>query len=644
MKDRPTLEGQRIRTWTLVAVLLCAQPVPAEPFIYAARGSGNPNPQISFAIDLATGATNPIPLGRERVWRTAVSPSGKLQLVRFTGRGFRGDSFEVSVIDTRTQRVVSSFMVREPAGGLAVAPHGPIAYATDCTDLPGDGLLDVVDLVSGGILERIPLDIDPSDVRLTPEGDRAFVLGDGYCSGGDDGRVAVVDTTVGRQITSVECPGRTVHIAVSPSGDRVFVGSSRYLGMLGAFEYWISVIDVRTSAVTARYQLPFSAVDFVASADGAGLHLLQSDYGGSNRLVLVDATDGSELNDLSFPEVNQLEALALNPTANLLYVLYRLSSGSAIAEVDLSTHTITRTLDAPGTAEGRLDFLGSCDTDCNFDAGVTVDEVVLSVSIALGQSSVVLCAAADSNSDGSITVDEIVLGLSRALDGCKAAPPTRTPTCTPTATATPLEPGGCSDVCDGRPCYGARCPNGDVGFGYCWGQRQGMCSCEPFECLGTCDVRVVPVISPWEGNSQILSGSASYYGPIGIYTDVTLTVTGGAEIVTVTSQNGTFEVDVPLTVGLNELVIYARNDQSYGPAGSCISTTRRDASGGLLDICACDAEPCVCLATVTATPTTTPSPTVTRTPCDGPCPTATATPTAPPTCNPALPERPTPTL
>ena len=65
----------------------------------------------------------------------------------------------------------------------------------------------------------------------------------------------------------------------------------------------------------------------------------------------------------------------------------------------------------------------ACDGDCDYDGGVTVDEVIRGVSIALGTESIEQCTVIDRNADRQVTVDEIVSALTAALDGCPAAEP-----------------------------------------------------------------------------------------------------------------------------------------------------------------------------------------------------------------------------
>ncbi|MBI3784460.1 MAG: hypothetical protein HY270_13775 [Deltaproteobacteria bacterium] len=58
--------------------------------------------------------------------------------------------------------------------------------------------------------------------------------------------------------------------------------------------------------------------------------------------------------------------------------------------------------------------------DCNVDDSVTIDELIASVSIALGNSAVGACVDADSNGDQEVTVDELLKGVNAALNGVPA--------------------------------------------------------------------------------------------------------------------------------------------------------------------------------------------------------------------------------
>jgi hypothetical protein len=77
----------------------------------------------------------------------------------------------------------------------------------------------------------------------------------------------------------------------------------------------------------------------------------------------------------------------------------------------------------------------SCCGDCNGDGGITVDEIVSGVNIALGLTAIGSCLAFDTNGDADVTVDEVLCAVANALDGC----PTVSPTEAPEPTVTPTE-------------------------------------------------------------------------------------------------------------------------------------------------------------------------------------------------------------
>jgi RHS repeat-associated protein len=74
----------------------------------------------------------------------------------------------------------------------------------------------------------------------------------------------------------------------------------------------------------------------------------------------------------------------------------------------------------------------ACPGDCDGDAVVGVDEIVLGVNIALRLADVSLCQTMDTNHDLEISVDELIAAVANALNRC----PTPTPTSTPIAPAT----------------------------------------------------------------------------------------------------------------------------------------------------------------------------------------------------------------
>jgi hypothetical protein len=62
-----------------------------------------------------------------------------------------------------------------------------------------------------------------------------------------------------------------------------------------------------------------------------------------------------------------------------------------------------------------------CVGDCNADGTVTVNELVLALSLSLDGAASTACLAADRDRSGGVTVDEVLGGVQVALNGCGLA-------------------------------------------------------------------------------------------------------------------------------------------------------------------------------------------------------------------------------
>ena len=75
------------------------------------------------------------------------------------------------------------------------------------------------------------------------------------------------------------------------------------------------------------------------------------------------------------------------------------------------------TADDGGTG-AELFIDGSCVGDCGGDGGVTIDDLVRAVRIALGESPLDQCTAADRGGDGTVSIDDLIAAVNAALSGC----------------------------------------------------------------------------------------------------------------------------------------------------------------------------------------------------------------------------------
>jgi hypothetical protein len=65
-----------------------------------------------------------------------------------------------------------------------------------------------------------------------------------------------------------------------------------------------------------------------------------------------------------------------------------------------------------------IDQVAACVGNCDVDNGVTIDELLTMVNVALGTMPTSSCPTGDANQDGAITVEEIVMAVNNALGGC----------------------------------------------------------------------------------------------------------------------------------------------------------------------------------------------------------------------------------
>jgi hypothetical protein len=87
-----------------------------------------------------------------------------------------------------------------------------------------------------------------------------------------------------------------------------------------------------------------------------------------------------------------------------------------------------------------------CVGDCDGNGMVTINELILGVSIALGNQPITACGAFDCQHNETVPINCLIQGVNGALDGCSAAVATSTATPMP---ATPTATPGNESVCGG---------------------------------------------------------------------------------------------------------------------------------------------------------------------------------------------------
>src|SRR3954470_12180904 len=108
----------------------------------------------------------------------------------------------VSVIDSKTDRVVDRIQVSRRVRGVRISPDGKYAYVASSTPFqgkeePGDSHVAVIDTSNGNIVRKIDVGNDPEQLAISPDGTRLYV------SNEDAGLCTIVDLTTDKQIAQL---------------------------------------------------------------------------------------------------------------------------------------------------------------------------------------------------------------------------------------------------------------------------------------------------------------------------------------------------------------------------------------------------------------------------------------------------------
>ena len=221
-----------------------------------------------------------IPVG-DSPWGMVASRDGKRIYVAVTGG--------IAVVDTvRGQRVD---FVPLPSGYF----RSKVAISADERTLvvagPA-GQMVLIDMASRGVLNEFAIDMVPYDIKLSPDGHFAYVLGE------VDGAVAVVDLRAGRLIDRLTLGGAYRGYFMAPSPD----GRLLYVPRLGTSELWTVDTTTNQARVNQTETRPYWQVDvsrgtergLAVSKDGRRLYVAtQDDRGGG--VSVLDTTSFKEL-------------------------------------------------------------------------------------------------------------------------------------------------------------------------------------------------------------------------------------------------------------------------------------------------------------------------------------------------------------
>lgn len=288
------------------ALLPIAGPGFAAPSAYIANYSSN----TVSVIDVATrSVTHTIPVG-VRPTGVAVTPDGTRAYVA------NYDSHTVSVISTETNTVIATIPVSGWSYGVAVTPDGSHVYVAD----HHASNVSVISTATNTVVANISV-FKPFLIAISPNGGTAYVT----C--GDCNTLTAISTATNSVVGSTTVGWNPVGVDVSPDGSKVYVASSG--------SDTVSVVSTDTGAVTST--IPVSAAGAVAvSPSGDKVYV-----GTANNAVAVISTATNTV-DASIPVGTGPRGIALTSDGASVYVAKWDSNDVSI--ISTATNTVSATV------------------------------------------------------------------------------------------------------------------------------------------------------------------------------------------------------------------------------------------------------------------------------------------------------------
>lgn len=186
-------------------------PVSSTPYRIAVSADGTKAYVSHFApggsvdvIDVATNAVTTTIYAGAWLADVAFAPNGQIAYVAGAGG--------LIVIDVATDSVAGSIALPDPTG-VVFSPDSTVAYLSD----PSGPSLLVLDVVSGTVVDSIPVGATPRGVDVTSDGSKVYVANTGANT------VTVIDTATATAVETITVGTSPIGVAFTPSGVSAYV-------------------------------------------------------------------------------------------------------------------------------------------------------------------------------------------------------------------------------------------------------------------------------------------------------------------------------------------------------------------------------------------------------------------------------------
>lgn len=219
---------------------------PKYPMAYVVNTTGGPGSSGTVTpINLTNNTTEAeIPVG-EGPFCLAISPDGSTVYV-----ANQADS-TISVLDTQSKSVRSTFSTASPVFFMAVTPDGATLYVT-CLALNKVIAIDTVNYIEKA---EISVGNSPVGIAITHDGTKAYV------SNGGDNTVTPIDLTNHSPGNALSVGQAPFGIAITPDGKTVYVCNE--------LDDTVSVIDIATNTILETFSAASAPLGVAITPDQA---------------------------------------------------------------------------------------------------------------------------------------------------------------------------------------------------------------------------------------------------------------------------------------------------------------------------------------------------------------------------------------
>lgn len=248
------------------------------------------------------------------------------------------DGRTMTVIETATDSVVGTIPVGTRPRGVRVSRDGRLVYVAlsgsprcpptmpdaECAKLRADKSKDgiaEVDAATRQVRRVLPGGSDPEQFDLSPDGSRLYV------SNEDAGLMSIVDLRSGRVVDTVSVGLEPEGVRTSPDGRTVYVTSET--------DHAVAAVDAATGREKGRTVVDARPRDVAFSPDGRRLYV-SAEVG--NTLSVIDAASGKVVARIAMPSGAKPMGIAVAPDGKRVYVAT--GRGGTVEAVDVATNRI----------------------------------------------------------------------------------------------------------------------------------------------------------------------------------------------------------------------------------------------------------------------------------------------------------------